>query len=1054
MSNWRDQMEEGDETAAIVDWLLDYYQYPVVLALVAFAFWNRIRNYTNFVSDGNVLFGGNDPWYHLRTTEYSVQNFPETMPFDPWTFFPHGTDAGQFGTFYDQIIAFGALVVGLGDPSTYTTRMVFLVAPAFFAVAVALLAYLIGRRLGGRFGGIVATMFVAFAPDRLLQISLAGNAQHHTAEVVFMGLSVLAVMVALSVAERDLPVYDLVQAREYGPLRPTIGWSMLAGVAMGLYLWAWPPAVLLYGILAVFFVVHLSAEHVRGRSPEHSAFVGVVAFGTAGVLQLGMVRTVELSATNQSLLQPGMGIAIAAGIAFLAWLSREVHDRGHSPYTYPGAIAGAIVVVAALTALLLPGLFDFFLNEVDRVLGFVTSPGTAAGTIGEAQPGDLEDDIIDVYRFGTFTALIGAAIVLVRQVLDERPPAEQLLVVVLSAFLVAATLTQIRFGYYLTLAIGGLNAVLVGWVMGLVGTPDRDSLPETYQILTVAAIVFVVFVPLSGLPLVGGGETATSMADNHSQPGNVVGWSDSLDWMSENTPQPGQYGNPDGEAMDYYGQYQRTDDFDYPDGAYGVLSWWDYGHWITAEGERIADANPFQQNVRPAAEFLLAQNESAALSVLEEDLDDSENAQTRYVMVDSLMVESETAVGGKTFAPAQFHDDYEPADLFRTVVSDSGVMGTVHTQEYYQSMMARLYHTHGSATQPGGTATTPNGEVMVVNWLGDVQVTDDGFGIVSAAQDQEANPLLRFEENLSAARDAVEGDPSSQIGGIGPHPESKIPALDHFRLVHNDEVPAVPGLGGDDQALQEALDRGLTPGMIQVAQRNLGLLNRATDIPFENGQVSTDFLYDNTPAFTKTFERVPGATIEGTVDETNVTAETATLTVDIDPANGAEFTYTQQVDVVNGEFTATVPYSTVDYDEWGVEEGYTNVSARANGAYQIRTNSEVDDGTGERVFYTGTVNVTEGQVIGEDTSPATVTLEEQRVDTGAGNGGQNGSENGGENGTENGGENGTENGGENGSENGGQNGTENGGGNETRNGGENSSATGAETSAALGAADA
>ena len=84
--------------------------------------------------------------------------------------------------------------------------------------------------------------------------------------------------------------------------------------------------------------------------------------------------------------------------------------------------------------------------------------------------------------------------------------------------------------------------------------------------------------------------------------------------MAENTPEPVTYANPDGDPLDYYGQYDRTGDFEYPEGAYGVLSWWDYGHWITGEGERIANANPFQQNVREAADFLLAQDEEEAIS--------------------------------------------------------------------------------------------------------------------------------------------------------------------------------------------------------------------------------------------------------------------------------------------------------------------------------------------------------------------------------------------------------------------------------------------------------
>ena len=39
----------------------------------------------------------------------------------------------------------------------------------------------------------------------------------------------------------------------------------------------------------------------------------------------------------------------------------------------------------------------------------------------------------------------------------------------------------------------------------------------------------------------------------------------------------------------------------------------DYGHWITTLGERIPTANPFQQNARQAANFLLVPNASQPL---------------------------------------------------------------------------------------------------------------------------------------------------------------------------------------------------------------------------------------------------------------------------------------------------------------------------------------------------------------------------------------------------------------------------------------------------------
>jgi dolichyl-diphosphooligosaccharide--protein glycosyltransferase len=74
----------------------------------------------------------------------------------------------------------------------------------------------------------------------------------------------------------------------------------------------------------------------------------------------------------------------------------------------------------------------------------------------------------------------------------------------------------------------------------------------------------------------------------------------------------------------------------------------------------------------------------------------------------------------------------------------------------------------------------------------------------------------------------------------------------------------------------------------------------------------------------------------------------------------------------------TVPYSTTGYDEWGTDDGYTNVSVRANTSYRFAAASQGENGT----FYTwsGSADVTEGQVIGENDSVTTVEMQRSEID--------------------------------------------------------------------------
>ena len=961
MSNWREEFEDGSGVAAVTAWLTSYYHYVVLAALAGFTLWNRTRFWERFVVDGRTLFSGNDPYYHLRSIQYTVNNYPATMPFDPWTYFSYGTANSQFGTLYDQLVATAALLVGLGSPSDELVRTVALFAPAVFGVAIMVPAYLLGRRLGGRAGGVVSAAIIALGAGSVLQQGMVGSTDHHVAEALFQALAVLGVAVALAVARQEKPVWELVESREFGALRRSLGWAVLAGVAIAAYLWVWPPGVLLLGVLGLFFLVHLSVEYVRGASPEHAAFAGAVALTTAGLLQLPMLDTLGLEATGRSLLQPGLAVGVAVGCVFVAWLARRWDASDRPARYFPVLTVGLVAAVVVLAAVALPDTFGYFVTQVDRVLGFLTGQSAQAATVVEAQAGSF-DTVYRAYKLAAVTAILGAAVLLVRQVIDDDPGGEGLLVVLWAAFMLSATLTQGRFAYYMAVPVGVLNAALVGWVVGYIGSVGADNTVETYQVLAIGVVVLVVLAPMLLIF-----PTATAVAQQSQAPGSVTGWQGSLEWLEENTPAEGQFANPDGDPMDYYGTFDRTDDYDYPEGAYGVMSWWDYGHYITNIGERIPNANPFQQGATDAARFLLAGTEQEAAGVLSEI--DEEDAKTRYVMIDAQMV------GGKYQAPPQFVSNTSRSDFLTRSTTNRQVyqqyvrafqqqglsqsradqqarqIATVRhqTQAYYESMMVRLYAYHGSSMEP---------RPYVVDWQ-QVQTEQGGVALVEPSD----GPMFRVFENMTAAREYARQDGTATVGGFGPYPpEERVEALDHYRLVQTSPSQSgkfardVVGVGYTSQTVLQQLGNQSPVG--QQYLQDLTTTVRSTD------------------GFAKVFERVPGAQVEGE----NAPANTnLTMQVRMNPANGPNFTYSKRVAAdANGEFSTTVPYSTTGYENWGPEQGHTNVSTRATGPYTISSGLQTNE-TGSVVSYQASVNVTEAQVIGDDTSAVQVSLDERAL---------------------------------------------------------------------------
>ena len=953
MSQSRGYLDDNPELDAALDTVKEWYHVPALLLVVGFMLWNRVQNYSNYIVDGQVLFSGTDPWYHLRNTMYVVQNWPATMPFDPWTYFSYGNRSGQFGTLMDQVVGTVALLLGLGSPDPGLVARVALVAPPVIGALAAIPTYFIGRRLGGRIGGVTGIVVLALSSGTFLQRSVVGVYDHQVAEGLLQVTAVLAVMVALSVAERDRPVYEQFLERDIPALRDTIGYSILAGFALALYLWTWPPAGFLVGILGVFLLLWLTMEFWRGNSPEHVAIAGSVMMATVLVLQLAVLKRLTITATDHSLLQPLLAVAIGGGCVFMAWLARYMEAEAYDRNLYPVTVGGIIAGVAVFMAILTPDLLSYFVDQILRVVGFTASPSLTQTSVGEATP--LGDPGL-LYRYhglAVFVALLGAGLILLKQFSAENTRSELFLMVVWGAFIISATFTQRRFGVYLVFPVSALTAYTISRVVRWADFSFDDGV-EVYEVITIGAVVLTV---AGTLLLVA--PTAMAVGGGASPGTSPAAWSESLEWMQGNTPEEGAYGTGDNATLEYYGTYAIRDDFDYGPGEYGVISWWDYGHIITVQGERVPTANPFQQGSVSAANFLLAPNESQAENVLA-DIDE-DDAQTRYVAVDWQMASTYGQLsGGKFFAPTRFYDasNVSQSDYYGRIYSPTNLQQyfNVRNQAYYDSMVTRLYRFHGSAVDP---------QPVVLDW--EIQSTQQGAQYRAAS----ANSTVLQFQTMEQARAYVEQDGTSQIGGFGSFPSEEVPALEHYRYVGSSNVSAYESGAYNRGTLTEAsflepLQWGTPLNNASTCTGNttsMPISGQAYCMPDSDARA----LSGTYPAWTQIHERVDGATIDGTAPANTTIEARVQLENDI---TGESFIYRQEADTgPDGSFEMTVPYSTTGYDEWGVEEGYTNVSVRATTPYTFRNESN-------GFPLNGTVEVSEGQVLGENTTASTVTLTE------------------------------------------------------------------------------
>ena len=891
------------------------YHIPLIGAMMAFMFWVRIQNYSTFRAgeDGQYRLAGVDSWYHWRATEWTVANYPRTMPYEVYTGFPTGNYVGQFGTLFDQIVATVAMIIGLGDPSAETIHQAALITVPIMAALVAIPVYFMAKRLSGRIAGIVAVLILALSPGTFLARSTTGQFQHHVAEVLFMALSILALMVALRVAERDKPIWELVQARDWDELRAPTIYSLLAGAAFCLYLWTWPPAVMLLGIVGIFFAVQLSLDYVRGISPDHVAYVGVVSMAVPTVFMLVMLERWTISSvTSFGLLQPFVAASVGIGCLFMAWLARQWNRRGIEREYYPASIVGIGVVGLGVMWLVVPDIYSTIVGNVTgRMLPFGSSE--TALTVQEVQPPDsFVGRAFEEFGMAVYVMVLGLGYIVARPFIGYEHRAEHTLIVVWSILLTSMAMTQLRFWYYLILPVAVVTGYMTGELTRWIDTSHIEHIRdvETYQVLVIALVVMVLFVPFAIHAADDDYRDAIEMGEAAGPHGDSVMWEESTHWLGENTPEPGNlYGAGNEDELDYLGVYEYPDggDHEYPEGAYGVISWWDYGHLITTHSERIPHSNPFQQHARSSSAYLLSDSEYRAEAVLDaiaagHSPRDQETEELReladetdshedinYVMIDHHMA------GGKFAAITEFtgphYDDYRSLETY-DLPTQTASLETMN-ENYYDTQLASLY-------------------------------LEDADG------------------------------------------------MDHYRLVHESNDYAV--VGGFAQQTAQGEYTGAAPqsfrlsdliGQSEWSETTEGLVAEFANAR-QNGELSETFmqmgLYEpHLVSSVKTFERVDGATITGDVSEFDVDAEVQG-SVELETEPGRTFTYTDSAELDDdGTFELVVPYATEE--QYGPDEGYTNSSVHATDDFdltiidndtvlQANTTVEEDD-----VVHGGTIEV-------------------------------------------------------------------------------------------------
>lgn len=837
----------------------DYYWYAGVVLAFLFSFylraivpWSRV-----FTGGDTVTFSSeSDAWYHMMLAKSTVMNLQRPW-FDPMTYFPHGTSI-HFGPLLDWGIALVSLIVGLGHPSTHTIDMVGALAPAALGALLVFPVYVIGNELGGKSCGLISALMVAVLPGQLFSRTTLGFTDHHAAETFFSALTMAFFLLAMR-SGKDLTFKAL--KSDLASVKMPAVYSALAGISLGLYIDAWSSGYLFEGIILLAIMIQAMVDYVKGRDVEYLGVSGALTFLLATVMVLPFVKLYNGFINYlYSLFQPTILLAGVAACVLIVSLAQLLKQKDLNKYYFPGTIAGVSAVGMLVLSVIMPQFTDAFYHGLSifhpRAGGAATVAEVSPllypqgifslNTIQGYFPGPMFGNTYLVWLSPFFLAILAMASILLRYSKDQKPLYTGMMV--WSVMILFLTLAQNRFSYYYGVNVAILTGFLTVWVLqelGLDSTRVNLSLKDPSKDLIGNGKVAVSAIVLFAM-LIYPSITLSLASGMYATGGPESDWLTSTAWLVNNTPDPG---------MDIYKIYNKPADgkpFDYPSTAYGIMSWWDYGHLIETNGHRMPNANPFQQgigsvatNTAGSSPFFIAQNESIAEKVAANlDTNKSPYTNVKYAMIDIQMAsyneKFHAMASWSGISPSKYYGAFYQlqGDIAKPIFSLRA--------PYFQTMSSRLYYFDGSET-PVGQSFAIKYKLMEQDGSTFSVITDPP--LISSSYAELQSYVKQAESEGYRAEILGNSAPSSMTSAV------PLEALQHYRLIHESE-------------------------------------NTVT----YSGQ-----------KFVKIFEHVPGAVVTGTAGQ----GAKVSASVNVMTNQQRLFEYKQSTTAdASGKFTLVLPYST------------------------------------------------------------------------------------------------------------------------------------------------
>ena len=587
-----------------------------------------------------LVSGGSDSYYHERAI-WTAAYEHHSLIHDPMLKYPIGSHNPRPPAYDWSIVVMGYLLapfLGGNLDSALSYSLIF--SSVIWGALTVFPVYLIGKKVFNRRVGLISAFLVATMPAHMQRSQLT-YADHDPFVLFFIVLSIYFLLVSLE----KLKEKDWVDSwRKFPEIRNGFSamakenrqaflYAGLSGVSAMTVALTWKGFSYLFFIVVIYFLFQVFINVFRGRD--------TLALTSVAFLSMGMPLIFAFPyyyITNQVYWVWAPAIMTSAILVMGLYFSTT--RRLPWTLTIP-ALIGAIAIAAVGMYYFLPKLF----KTIEHQTGYFTV-SKLYQTIAEAQAPYISNMIMSFGPVTFFMSLL--AILWIIWKMRKKWEPDYVFFVIWSAVSIYMAVSAARFMFNAAPAF----AISAAWITYyIIKEADFGSMKKTYRslsgnkyyaikksvkikhIIVALFLVFMVVMPNVWYAVDAGIPTNekkqydlqvyNTMPDFMRPDSSLYNASNQRDlWyfgaFGYQLPTPNQYW----PAAWKWFRAQDTDQL--PENRPGFLSWWDYGFESIQEGEHPAVADNFQNGYQLAGSFLMAQNETEAISLLIERILDSE----------------------------------------------------------------------------------------------------------------------------------------------------------------------------------------------------------------------------------------------------------------------------------------------------------------------------------------------------------------------------------------------------------------------------------------------